>query len=317
MLEIRLKPEKNPPMASGEVFLLEAMFPSQRVTMHQHTSHPLRRHRSNGFTLTELMTVIAVIGVLVAVLIVTLRSTQSASLATQCLSNQREIVKANIAFSLDNKGKLFHPRTTGDPDGDFDEDAQERIWVDDSDPGAATVETMQKSNSYEYIGNVDVYFPPFDGTNRVRSYSLNAFVGVNKGADDHAYYGSGWGGTNLGDNYVPCPTLSRVAQPSRTLGTIGEIQVVQNEIGDSQDNVHGWLVHPGSPGSFTPEWIDTPPLDWDPGRIHLSYMDGSTYTYQLSDYKTLLEQLSEHNQSVASPDYEFFRKIMLPGRLKQ
>jgi prepilin-type N-terminal cleavage/methylation domain-containing protein len=271
----------------------------------------------SGFTLTELMTVISVIGVLVTVLIITLSATNNASLATVCLSNQREIVKADIAFSLDNKGRLFHPRTSDDPNSDFDDEALERIWVDDSDPGPATVETMQRSKSYEYLGNIDVYFSPFDGTNRMRSYSLNAFVGVNKGADDHSGYGSGWGATNLGENYVPCATLSRITQPSRTLATIGEIQVVVNEIGDSQDNVHGWLVHPGSPDTFTPEWIDTPPLDWDPGRIHLSYMDGSTYTYKLSDYKTLLEELSQHNQTVASPDYEFFRKIMLPGRLKQ
>ena len=279
--------------------------------------HPDHRSRRSGFTLTELMTVISIIGVLTALLIVTLSSTSKASQATVCLSNQREIVKANIAFSLDNKGKLFHPRTDNFSAPDFSDEARERIWVDDSDPGAANLETMQKSKSYEYIGNVDVYFSPFDGTNRMRSYSLNAFVGVNNGADDHSDYGSNWGGTNLGDNYVPCPTLSRIFQPSRTLATIGEIQVVQNEIGDSQDNVHGWLVHPGSPDSFTPEWIDTPPLEWDPGKIHLSYMDGSTYTYQMSDYKTLLEELNQHNQSVASPDYEFFRQIMLPGRLKQ
>ena len=173
-LEIGLKPEKNPPMASGEVFLLEAMFPSQRVTMHQHTSHPLRRHRSNGFTLTELMTVIAVIGVLVRT---------DRHLEINAIRQPGDAVSEQPAGDRESEhrlqprqqGQVVPPRTTGDPDGDFDEDAQERIWVDDSDPGAATVETMQKSNSYEYIGNVDVYFSP-DGTNRVRSYSLNAFV---------------------------------------------------------------------------------------------------------------------------------------------
>ena len=51
----------------------------------------------------------------------------------------------------------------------------------------------------------------------------------------------------------------------------------------------------------------------DPPQLH-GWLD---LHLPVSDYKTLLEQLSEHNQSVASPDHEFFRKIMLPGRLKQ
>lgn len=278
---------------------------------------PIRRTAAKGFTLTELMTVIAVICVLMGVLVMALSSTHDASLATVCLSNQRQLAKGDVSFAVDNKGRLWHPRTTSDSAPDFSDEGKSRIWVDDSAPGNATDETLRESNSFEYLGNIDVYKSPLDATTRLRSYSLNALVGVNKGADDHQEYSTNWGSPNISPNYVPCPTLARVAQPSRTLCTIGEEDADTYEDGTVMDNRHGWLVHPGSPTSFTPIWIDEPPLDWDPGKVHLSYMDGSTFTYQLSDYKNLREALDSHNQSIASVDYEFFRMIMLPGRLRQ
>lgn len=284
--------------------------------------------RPNAFTLVEVMVVIAVIGVLLTVLIPTLSRTNQSSMAVVDLSNQKQIVKGDISYSIDNKGRMVSPRTMDENGDHIEDDVEPRLWVrdynyqdnDNIDPATnlATIASLEEGAIYSYIGNIDVYKSPFDNTMRVRSYSLNAFLGVNHGADDYIPYSNGqWGVPNIGVNYVPCKTLASVPQPGRTLCSIGEEDADSYQNGSVLDNRHGWLVHPGLPDSFTPVWIDEPPLSWDPGNVHLSYMDGSTYTYKVSDYANLVEQLEQHNQTVSSVDYEYFRMIMLPGRLQQ
>ena len=147
--------------------------------------------------------------------------------------------------------------------------------------------------------------------------TLNSFIGVNKGADDNSTYGTVTPPPYLGSNYLPCPTVTGIRQPSRTMGCIMEEN--QDGNGDVTNNLHGFLVHPGTgTGAFIPYWIDAPAIDWDPGKVHLAFMDGSTYTYVLSNYKQLSDDLVGGGEtSIASPDYIFFRDIMLPGRLSQ
>jgi len=284
--------------------------------------------RSPGFTLTELMVVISVVGLLLSFLIVSLSSVQNSAMATVDLSNQGQIVKANNTFALDNKGRLLHPRNEDLLfTGDLNDEARERMWVRDyvySDPGNidsntgwGTVEALNEGAAWDYIGNADIYKSPLDPTLRLRSYSLNSFVGVNKGADDNSTYGTHTPPPYFGSNYTPCPTLTGIRQPSRTMGCI--IEENHDDNGNVVNNLHGFLVHPGTgTGVFIPYWEDAPAINWDPGKVHLAYMDGSTYTYALSDYKQLEDDLvGEGDISIASPDYIFFRDIMLPGRLTE
>ncbi len=288
-------------------------------------THP---HDRTGFTLTELMVVISVVGVLLSFLIVSLSNVQGSAQATVDLTNQGQIVKANNTFALDNKGRLFHPRTNDELyTGDLNDEARDRMWVRDyaySDPGNidsstgwGTVEALNEGAAWDYIGNADIYKSPLDPTLRLRSYSLNSFIGVNKGADDNSTYGTVTPPPYLGSNYLPCPTVTGIRQPSRTMGCI--IEENQDGNGDVTNNLHGFLVHPGTgTGVFIPYWIDAPAIDWDPGKVHLAFMDGSTYTYVLSDYRQLSDDLVGGGEtSIASPDYIFFRDIMLPGRLSQ
>ncbi|WP_052362546.1 prepilin-type N-terminal cleavage/methylation domain-containing protein [Geminisphaera colitermitum] len=57
-----------------------------------------------AFTLIELLTVIAIIGILAAILIPTVGKVRESARATQCASNLRQVQAGNIAYATENKG---------------------------------------------------------------------------------------------------------------------------------------------------------------------------------------------------------------------
>jgi prepilin-type N-terminal cleavage/methylation domain-containing protein/prepilin-type processing-associated H-X9-DG protein len=71
-------------------------------------AHPRRR----AFTLIELLTVIAIIGILAAILIPTVGKVRATARDTKCLSNLRQIGVAQQLYAADNKGffaRMYNP----------------------------------------------------------------------------------------------------------------------------------------------------------------------------------------------------------------
>src|SRR4051812_42266748 len=66
---------------------------------------PCRRRRNRAaFTLVELLVVIGVIAVLIAMLLPALNGARQRAMATQCLSNLRQLSQAFVTYNVDNKG---------------------------------------------------------------------------------------------------------------------------------------------------------------------------------------------------------------------
>jgi prepilin-type N-terminal cleavage/methylation domain-containing protein len=77
---------------------------------------PEMRRNRNGFTLTELLITIAVIGVLVALLFPVLSGSRQKGEAASCINNLRQIYTAAAQYEADNDGYLPLPYLrTGSP----------------------------------------------------------------------------------------------------------------------------------------------------------------------------------------------------------
>ena len=309
---------------------------------------PARR----GFTIMELLAVLAILAVLASMVLVAVRSLDSAAMSASDLARQRQISIANSQHAAGNDGRLLHPRTEPD-DGQFaqmgsepeydlggrtpdelNKDVRTRMWVrafnDDAgqrleslDGGTISVErpsALSDGAAWEYLdGNLDTYRSPLDSSKRLRSYSLNAYVGVNMTADD-AYFSSGNPIAPYFDDFIKyavgCPTMMGVKQPSRTMCSIAEDDPGESDYLPGR-NFNGFLIHPNQAiGEFEnfQMWYDRPGL-WDPTRINLSNMDGSTTSLDVVT-PNLTSILDSHHVVYDCPEIRQLQQRLLPGVLE-
>jgi prepilin-type N-terminal cleavage/methylation domain-containing protein len=295
---------------------------------------------TRGFTLVELLIVIAIISILVGVTVVVTGSVMNRATSTKDMGNHRIIGSATWSHSVDNKGSLLHPRvySNGENPGAPDNSTLEQIarfWVNadpdelDSDGNPRVVDVsgytvelqsaLKDGAAYPYIGDMRVYQSPLDPTigdlnefvatntnlkkQRIRSYSLNGFVGVEWGADDYEEYRDSPPLRLEANGYwIPTETVSQIPQPSNTMCSIGE-----NEK-DGRNN-NGWILNPS-----TEQWVDFPSF-WDEGRVNMSFIDGSTGSIKITS-DTLKEKWEQfgHDQITSDlQEYKDFRKVLLPG----
>lgn len=73
--------------------------------------------RRAGFTLIEILTVIAIIGILAAILIPTVSRTRDSARATRCLSNVRQLALAQFTYAGEHRGQFAQGWEMGDAPG--------------------------------------------------------------------------------------------------------------------------------------------------------------------------------------------------------
>jgi len=293
-----------------------------------------------AFTLIELLVVIAIIAILVAIVTVAAGMMLQRAKSTKDMGNHKMIGMATFSHATDHNGKLLHPRTdpieAGGDESPSTDSQITRFWIaahgEDANGDDRLVQTggqyielkssLEEGAAYQYIGDVMAFQSPLDPTigdvtefvfsnpslpqDRIRSYSLNAFVGVEFGANDDSYYEDD-GNLNLVDAgyWRSTETISQIPQPASTMCSIGE------EDKDGR-NGNGWLISPTS--AF---WNDFPAF-WDDRRINISYVDGSTGVIKLES-DTLKEMWLDdddgHDVPIPNNDVEYkkFKKVLLPG----
>lgn len=293
-----------------------------------------------AFTLIELLVVIAIIAILVGLIMVVTGAMMDRAKSSKDMANHRILGATTWSFSVDHNGKLLHPRVypiiDGPTEGQSTPEQIERMWMA-SDENLGNVETVDgievelqsailEGAAYPYIGDIMVYQSPIDPTigdvtlfvdgntnlttDRIRSYSLNGFVGVEWGADDDIGFRDAEMNLEQNGYWLPSETASQVPQPSNTMCSIGE------EDKDGM-NVNGWMLDPqylDDPDGET--WHDYPAF-WDDGYVNISYIDGSTGSIGISSesLKQSWEDDGHDGDTTGLKEYKEFRKVLLPGRI--
>jgi prepilin-type N-terminal cleavage/methylation domain-containing protein len=224
----------------------------------------LKYHHNAGFTLIELLVVIAIIAILAAILLPVLDAAEKRALATQCLSNEKQLVLAWITYANDNQDNLVpnrgfdgQPGQNGTP-GNLGENP---LNDPDLQPGGSIAQwcpgvlngplpdTLNCALNYKewieagllfpYIGNPGIYLCPADHSTvprgsalehfpSLRTYSMNCFI-----QPMHVGYASGeaWGYPSLNSGYYVYTKLSNMLQPgpSQTWVIIEEAPVTVDD----------------------------------------------------------------------------------------
>ncbi len=307
-------------MRGGEI-------PALMATIRAMPKVPNRR----AFSLTELLVVIAIIALIIGLLLVGISAVQRTARVTKCLSNQRQIALAVSSYATSNAGRLVNPRTsapgtssmtppgcppiaypTGLSNNDF------HSWTASFAPNMAGNRELEAAITqgalFPYVGNVPVYKSPLDPGDRLRSYSLSAFIGCHT-PDEYSGYLSWESFYEPEDCHnLDTTALARIQKPAMTIACITE---------DDNDgfnfNNQGWIIDPTNSN-----WIDWPAF-WDPNNVTFAMVDGSTERYSMSrpELPALIDAFghwyfeSPVNGSgwMARRDWYFFRVRCLPGNI--
>jgi prepilin-type N-terminal cleavage/methylation domain-containing protein/prepilin-type processing-associated H-X9-DG protein len=130
-----------------------------------------------GFTLVELLAVMAIIAILAALLLPALSTARFEARRVGCQNHLRQLAAAMHMYAADHTGKF--------PEN-YPGDRQANTWIQGSlaVPADATNATLvQAGKLFPYASQVGLYRCPADpstalGQPRVRSYSMNSWVGT-------------------------------------------------------------------------------------------------------------------------------------------
>ena len=286
-----------------------------------------------GFSLPELLIVVAIIALVIGLVIPTIGALRARARTMQCMTNQRTIAQSLYAYATSNGTRFPSPRT----------DSTGTLYVDGANVNSTTTpcwvraegaylapggqferpEAIENGTLFPYIGDLKCYVSPDEPTNpylsqvsnvavRVRSYSLNALLGSTRPDelpefdDDFMSTTGPMGGVSTPLSRYNATTIGTVKSPQRMMCTLVEDDSVAY-------NNQGWLIYPQNP-----TWIDWP-AGWRPDAITLTYVDGSTDTRALADptlpqkWDSFGHRWVETGDTNNAFDWRWFRDRLNPG----
>jgi prepilin-type N-terminal cleavage/methylation domain-containing protein len=269
--------------------------------------------KSDGFTLTELLVVVATVGVLAAVLLPAFAQTKGNSQSLQCLENTRRLTLAWRMYSEDNRDLIVYssddgvgtiPYSTTVPRNDNQGNNYAWTWSkmgsSGSDPyNYDTNADITLRPLWRYVKNTAVYKCPADPSTvivsgspytnfpngsvvpRVRSYSMNFFLGGqgNNAADDAvAHLPIYLKQTDFSNGNSP--------GPNKTFVFICERADLINW-GNFETDFAGSALPPSTPANPAAyEWEEDLPSSYHDFSASLSFADGHTELHRWSNPTT-------------------------------
>lgn len=233
----------------------------------------------SGFTLVELLAVVATIAILAALLLPILSRAKIKAQRTACFSNLHQLGVAWLMYPTDNNSALV-PSYPAEPE----------VWVQgdmSKQSEADNPELIRQGKLYHYTQSVSIYHCPADPSHpfgnvqlpTVRSYSMNSFMGRRDPALPSI--------PETADSFIPFFSKeSDIKRPS-------EIWVLLDE--DERSINDGFFVT--DPTAHL--WIDFPA---DSERRHefsfgLNFADGHSEIWRHTDPRTPLVKMNRTEQS--------------------
>lgn len=250
------------------------------------------KRRVRGFTLIELLVVIAIIAILAAILLPVLAAAQKKALATQCLSNEKQLALGWITYANDNQDNLVpnrglggQPPSSGEnplTDPNLQSGGSLVQWCPGNIQQQATavdyIKWIQSGLLFSYNANVNIYKCPADHSSvprastvihlpSLRTYSMNCWIQPM----DHSGNTTGQAWINISGYYV-YTRLSAMLQPGPS-----QTWVFIEEAPASIDDAF-FAVDPRS----TTLWYNSPAVLHGKSS-EMSYADGHAETRRWSD----------------------------------